>query len=53
MKWSAEEEEKLIEIMQKWDGKPWKEVATYFPHRSPDAVRNKFKKMSETLKSKK
>ena len=32
------------------EGKSWKEIAVHFPHRSPDAVRNKFKKMSETDK---
>jgi len=48
--WTPEEEQKLVEIMAKSEGKSWKEIAIHFPHRSPDAVRNKFKKMSETDK---
>jgi len=48
--WTPEEEKKLVEVMSKSEGKSWKEIAVHFPHRSPDAVRNKFKKMSETDK---
>lgn len=48
--WTPEEEQRLVEIMATSEGKSWKEIAIHFPHRSPDAVRNKFKKMSETDK---
>lgn len=33
--------------MQKDQNKPWKDIAVHFNNRSPDAVRNKFKKMTE------
>jgi hypothetical protein len=46
----VEEEEKLRKIMEASDGKSWKDIAVHFPLRSPDAVRNKFKKMSDTEK---
>jgi len=48
--WTPEEEKKLVEVMAKSEGKSWKEIAIHFPHRSPDAVRNKFKKCQRQIK---
>jgi len=48
LKWTQEEEEKLMEVMQTNEGQSWKDVSFHFPLRSPDAVRNKYKKMTES-----
>lgn len=46
-KWTPEEEEKLLRIMDSGETHSWKDVALHFPLRSPDAVRNKYKKMMD------
>lgn len=50
LKWTVEEEEKLIKLMKKNEGRSWKDIAVHFPLRSPDALRNKYKKMVESKK---
>jgi len=47
--WSLEDEEKLRRVVQSSSGKSWKDIAAHFPTRSPDAVRNKFKKILEVM----
>jgi len=46
--WSSDEEIRLRKMMGKGDGKSWKDISIHFPCRSPDAIRNKWKKMNET-----
>jgi len=48
--WSAEEQEKLSTIsQQRKDGRSWKDIAEDFPKRSSEAVRTKYKKMTEAI----
>lgn len=51
LKWTSEEEQRLLQIMEENDGKSWRDIAVFFAHRSPDAVRNKYKKMMENEKA--
>lgn len=49
LKWTPSEEQKLIRAATTMVGgvKSWRDIAVDFPGRTPDAVRNKFKKLLE------
>lgn len=40
-KWTQEENKKLFEL-QKLHGSKWKEIATHFPHRTDNGIKNQF-----------